>query len=364
MTGAPDVAAARRAAQDAAAALERLSRATPAAPDAPGPHGMAAHAPGPLVHEPARTFAERIVSRDAALLDVAALSDFATARIGTLDGDLTLGLSAAPTQVSVRGAPVPLDTDAPAVRARLGELRRVSGTVLLRGNRVLDQFTLDHLSHIGGDLVITLNHSPDVPGTGPRTPPGALALVLPRLTHVGGQIRVRDDEGLRTLALPALREAGGLDVQRTALVHLSLPRLTTLSGHVHIAENPALAGIDTSALEHVRGPLTLQGLPRLAMLHLASLAGTGPEHDVVLRALPMLPALDAPSLTDTARLTLSDLRTLSTVRTALPLIKPGDPVPPTAHALATACPALQTRASPARPRDDGERPHLDPDTAR
>lgn len=113
---------------------------------------------------------------------------------------------------------------------------------------------------IAGDLVV-----------GPTF--GIEELALTRLRRVGGAIRIASNANLRGLFLPALEEAGAVDIGgNVALTTISLPRLAAVTGAFAIVGSAELELLDASKLVAIGGELALVDNPELGVVELAALA--------------------------------------------------------------------------------------------
>jgi hypothetical protein len=150
-------------------------------------------------------------------------------------------------------APTPCPTT--SVRAtRQAELDALAGCRVLpaltvRGAGALDLAPLASLTAVDGDLVL-----------GPTT--AWSSGELPVLARVGGTLRVSGNAALGTLFLPALTEAGAVElVGNVALVSISAPRLAHL-GRLAGRGNGALALLLLGAPP---ASLTLEGSPTVQL---------------------------------------------------------------------------------------------------
>lgn len=158
---------------------------------------------------------------------------------------------------------------------RASDLEVLRGVTLLRGSLDLSETLLEahdlaalaSLAHIDGGLALEGN--------------AALAALdaLSALSHVGGNVYLGFNDGLRAVSLPALTHVGGALIVEgnRALEALSLPALAEVASYLHLHENDALSAVDLGALRELGGELSLDGNPLLHEVALAALRVTPPS---------------------------------------------------------------------------------------
>ncbi|MEO7731431.1 MAG: hypothetical protein ABIY55_10690, partial [Kofleriaceae bacterium] len=183
-----------------------------------------------------RVHGELFVSANSSLLAAPAL------RI--VDGPLT-------TWIDVRGG------------LSLPGLETLGGEVHVLGP--LRGLQLDRLVSIGGGIRID------------SASQATLALVLPSLQSIGGDVKMILEDGITSIELPQLAHLGGtlqlLDVG--ALTKILLPRLVDITGDVWIAKANVLVTVDVSALDSVVGNFQIDRAPALSLLSVAALREVG-----------------------------------------------------------------------------------------
>jgi cysteine-rich repeat protein len=147
-----------------------------------------------------------------------------------------------------------------------GALDECAGLVASAGNVTLGSdadvvaFNASNVQCVRGDLLLT----------------GSITnAALPHVVRILGALRIENTTGLLAVSLPALGQAGSVDVSdNDALQELALPALTT-SGSVDIAGNGALGTIDLGALVDVDGGVDISDNGALPTLDLGNLANVG-----------------------------------------------------------------------------------------
>ena len=157
------------------------------------------------------------------------------------------------------------------------DVARVAGCTTLHSLTIRSGAALDvsklRVQTVTGDLVI-----------GPTV--AVEEVTLRELRTVGGAIRVAGNGLLHGLYLPALEQAGAIEIEDNASVTtISMPRLEAVHGALHITGNASLELVDLSALSSIDQDLVLERDPVLALVEAPDL-----RHAAAVRLdLPRLP---------------------------------------------------------------------------
>jgi hypothetical protein len=167
----------------------------------------------------------------------------------------------------------PVAIASPADVARFAGCTALPG-VTVRTGAALDLSRLRALTAVTGDLVI-----------GPTV--GVELVSLGALRRVDGELRVVGNGLLQGVYLPRLERAGRIAIDgNPALTTISLPRLTAIGGALRVNDDASLELIEVSALETVGQEIAIAGAPRLALVEAGQLRRAA---EVQLDA-PSLPA--------------------------------------------------------------------------
>ena len=112
----------------------------------------------------------------------------------------------------------------------------------------------------------------------------AVEVVAPRLTEVGGTLRVPHPTTER-VALPELAHAGAVEITAPNLVSLYVPVLAQVSGSVHV-DGAGLSRVDVSGLVHVGGDLRIADAPQVDVVRVDRLEQV--DGDLTLERLEAL----------------------------------------------------------------------------
>lgn len=145
----------------------------------------------------------------------------------------------------------------------LPDLQTVGGDVDVRGP--LTGLHADSMVSIGGSISI------DSGGT------ATLALALPALQTIAGNVTAIFEKGVTSIDLPQLQQCGGtLELLTPAgLTEVSLPRMLSVGGDIWISDAQALVAVDVGALTTVGGAMTIERAPALSTLPVAALHDVG-----------------------------------------------------------------------------------------
>jgi hypothetical protein len=140
---------------------------------------------------------------------------------------------------------------------------RVDGSVTIRTAAALDLAALAALAEVSGDVTVGPTFDLDV-------------VHLEGLRRVGGAVRVVSNGVATGAFLPALVEAGSLEVGgNIGLAGVAAPLLRRVDGDLAIEDNPDLELLDLAGLVEVGGTLRIGGNPLLALVEMTALGQLG-----------------------------------------------------------------------------------------
>jgi hypothetical protein len=139
----------------------------------------------------------------------------------------------------------------------------IDGSVTIRTAAALDLSGLVALREVSGDVVVGPTFDLDV-------------VHLEGLRKVGGALRVVSNGVATGAFLPALEEAGSVEVGgNVGLGGFAAPLLHRVGGDLIVEENPDLELLDLAMLAEVGGTLRIDANPILALIEMNALARIG-----------------------------------------------------------------------------------------